>query len=202
MTNPDDLTFAFLDIETTGLDRDENYILEVAWVFTDAHFNQISEPKSFLVDQVNWELVMHQIDSSEFLTDMHKTSGLYQDLIDPEVEKTPMFDIMNAFIQDAKDHGAPTRPFRFAGYSVSFDREFLRANGWWPIIESKIAGFQMHHRILDISSIIQFFEGVGIMVPFIPNDNAHRALDDSIHAMKTVQAMGREVGIDFSYSQG
>lgn len=195
----DDCRFAFLDIETTGLDRDRNYILEVAWVFTDAYFQQISDPKSFLVGHDDWSIVLDQIDQSEFLTDMHSTSGLYRDLKDFSVEKFPMDYILTEFINDALAYGAPEIPFKFAGYSVSFDREFLRSNGWVDIIDSGSRGFQMHHRILDISSIIQFFDGAGVPVPFIPNDNAHRALDDSIHAMRTVQAMTREIGLDFSY---
>ncbi len=191
------MRFAFLDVETTGLDRVSNYILEVAWVFTDAYFQQVSEPKSFLVKQEldgDTARSFEQIDESEFLTDMHTTSGLYQDLKTPEVEKVPMSFIRDTFARDAIEQGAPATPIRFAGYSVSFDREFLRANGWYELIETKSFGFQMHHRILDISSLIQFFDGAGIDVPYIVNENAHRALDDSLHAMKTVQAMAKEVG--------
>lgn len=196
MTAADDHHFAFLDIETTGLDRSGNYILEIAWVFTDAWFNQISVPKSFLVDN-GPEIVtaLGQIESSEFLTNMHTTSGLYQDLTDPSHPRMKMSDILDLFVEDALEHGAESIPFRFAGYSVSFDREFLRSNGWYELIETKSLGFQMHHRILDISSLIQFFEGAGVPVPFIVNDNAHRALDDALHAMKTVQAMAGECAI-------
>lgn len=197
MIEPDDHHFAFLDIETTGLDRSSNYILEVAWVFTDAWFNQISVPKSFIVDQtrVHEDFVMGQIDASEFLTNMHKTSGLYADLTNPAVPKMRMSDILGVFVEDALQHGAERIPFRFAGYSVSFDREFLRTNGWYELIETKSLGFQMHHRILDISSLIQFFEGAGVRVPVIENKNAHRALDDALHAMKTVQAMVGECAL-------
>lgn len=197
MISADDYRFAFLDIETTGLDRDENYILEVAWVFTDAHFQQVSEPKSFIVDHGPDEIdnAVAQIIESDFLMNMHGTSGLYQDILNGRGEWRSMFEIMSEFADDATAQGAPTVPIRFAGYSVSFDREFLRSNGWWPLIEAKTLGFQMHHRILDISSLIQFFEASGRQVPFIENPNAHRALDDSIHAMRTVQEMSREISL-------
>lgn len=196
MSHRDDVRFAFLDIETTGLDRDLNYILEIGWVFTDAYFQQISEPKSFLVDHDgSWGSVIRQIEESEFLTNMHTESGLYQDILDERVEKTAMVDILSAFVDDAVDNGAPTIPFRFAGYSVSFDREFLRSNGWHSLIETDALGFQMHHRILDISSLLQFFDGIGLQVPYIDNANAHRAINDSIHAMKTVQSMALDMGL-------
>lgn len=197
ISHRDDVRFAFLDIETTGLDRKNNYILEVAWLFTDAYFQQVSEPKSFIVDhdERDFERAIQQIDESPFLTNMHGVSGLYDDLKDPEVEKTPMLDILAEFIMDARDHGAPEIPFRFAGYSVSFDREFLAEHGWYNLINSSVLGMQMHHRILDISSMIQLFEGAGRDVPFIVNDNAHRGLDDSIHAMRTVQEMAKAIGL-------
>ena len=33
------MTYCFLDLETTGLEPDADTILEIAWVFTDKHFN-------------------------------------------------------------------------------------------------------------------------------------------------------------------
>ena len=192
---PDDCRYAVLDCETTGLDRDGNYILEISWLFIDAWFRQLSEPRSYMVKltPAQYDEAIEQIDENVYVKKMHIDSGLYDDLEDDAVEKIPMHEILDAFVEDALAHGADRIPFKFAGYSVSFDREFLRANGWYDLIESKRLGFQMHHRILDISSILQFFEGSLLDVPYIENENAHRALNDVIHSMQTLQAMRRSV---------
>jgi len=179
--------YAFLDIETTGLVPNENYVLEVAWVLTDYRFEPISEPKTFLVFQPNPELVFSQIDNSDFLTNMHKTSGLY-DALSTDLS-LPMYQILDEFIQDAVDHGAQTEDVKLAGYSISFDRDFLKAHGWYDLFESKVLPFQMHHRIMDISSNIQMWDAADRAVPHVVNQNAHRALDDAVHAMLTAQAM-------------
>jgi oligoribonuclease (3'-5' exoribonuclease) len=195
VSHRDDCRYAIIDCETTGLDPEGNHVIEVAWLFVDAYFQQISDPLSFIVSlsDDDYQEAIQQIEESEFLTDMHSTSRLLQDLLAPDVETTPMSEIVEAFVADAKMYGAGLIPFKFAGYSVSFDREFLRFNGWRDLIESDVYGFQMHHRIMDISSVIQFFNGVNIPVPYIENENAHRALDDVIHSMRTLQAMARSV---------
>ena len=194
-SHPDDCRYAVTDCETTGLDRDGNYILEISWVFADAWFRQISEPRSYMVKlpPAQYDEAIEQIEGNGFVKKMHIDSGLYDDLEDDDVEKTPMHEILDALVADALEHGADRVPFKFAGYSVSFDREFLRSNGWYDLIESNRRGFQMHHRILDISSIIQFFDGALLDVPYIENENAHRALNDVLHSLKTLQALAHSV---------
>jgi hypothetical protein len=53
--------------------------------------------------------------------------------------------------------------------------------------------FQMHHRIMDISSNIQMWDAADRDVPYVVNENAHRALDDAMHAMKVAQTMRDEI---------
>ncbi|UDL16496.1 exonuclease [Microbacterium phage Zooman] len=194
-TYPDDCRYAVIDCETTGLDRDGNYILEVSWLFIDAWFRQVSQPQSYMVKLPpgHYEDAIADIEANGFVKKMHIDSGLYDDLEDDSVEKIPMHEILDIFVEDALANGADRMPFKFAGYSVSFDREFLRVNGWFDLIESNRLGFQMHHRILDISSILQFFEGSHLDIPYIENENAHRALNDVVHSMQTLQALSRSV---------
>jgi oligoribonuclease (3'-5' exoribonuclease) len=186
--------FAFLDVETTGLSPSANYVLEVAWVLTDNKFNQISEPRTYLVDHIHNPDVLRQIQKSSFLMNMHMTSGLYQDLEAAEAEDVfSMEMILDAFIADALEHGAPEDYVRLAGYSVDFDRNMLKAHGWYELFETGEYPFQMHHRIMDISSNIQMWEAADRQVPYVVNENAHRALDDALHAMKVAQAMRDEI---------
>jgi len=186
--------FAFLDVETTGLDPVDNYVLEVAWQFTDDRFNPIGEGQSWIVDHgLREPTVAAQIRDSAFITNMHSESGLLLDLANPSVPKLRMDDILDAFVDSALDVGAANDQVRLAGYSVSFDREFLRENGWRDLFESKALGFQMHHRILDLSSVIQMFEAADREVPSTYNENPHRALDDALDALEKAQLMAREI---------
>jgi oligoribonuclease (3'-5' exoribonuclease) len=186
--------FAFLDVETTGLDPVDNYVLEVAWQFTDSRFNPIGENRSYIVDHgLEEPNVAAQIRGSEFITKMHSESGLLKDLANQDVLKLRMDDILDAFAVSALEVGAANDQVRLAGYSVSFDREFLRENGWRDLFESKFFGFQMHHRILDLSSVIQLFEAADREVPSTWNNNPHRALDDALDALEKAQLMAREI---------
>ena len=195
--------FAFTDVETTGLDPQGNFILEVAWRLTDYRFEPLSEPKTFIVEHgLRWPEVAQQIRDSEFLTNMHQTSGLLGDLSNPEVEKTWMEDIVDAFVLDALNVGAATDMVRFAGYSVSFDREFLRAHWWKNLIETKDYGFQMHHRIMDLSSVIQMWQAADLQEPSTWNDNPHRALDDALDSLAKAQAFRDELSMLKAYFGG
>lgn len=183
--------FAFLDCETTGLKPAECHVLEVAWVLTDKHFRQLSEPKTFLVELgLDWDDAVAQVSASESLTAMHTESDLWADLHLSE-SMTLMQNIKTAFIDDVdkvRAEGA-SGGVRLAGYSVSFDREFLRNNGWAEEFSDDGSGFRFHHRILDLSSVIQMFEAAGRSVPFIGNDNPHRALDDALNSWKRAKAI-------------
>lgn len=186
--------FAFLDCETTGLSPRDNHILEVAWVFTDYQFNVLSRsPQSYIVDHGEDEAeVAQQIKDSPFITNMHSESGLLRELADPEALKLPMEKILDTFIQDVKFLGLQDDQVRLAGYSVSFDREFLRHNGWGSVFnEDSSADFHMHHRILDLSSVIQLYAAAGrdVPVPAVQNANPHRALDDALDALHVAQGM-------------
>ncbi len=188
--------FAFLDVETTGLEPENNYVLEVAWQLTNMHFEPLSRPKSAIVDQEtteDWTEVFRQIDASPFLTNMHTESGLLEELRNGPGVPRPMGEILDTFVRDAINVGATTDQVRLAGYSVSFDREFLKANGWWDLFEAKTLGFQMHHRILDLSSNIQLYQAAGRQVPSTYNSNPHRALDDALDALDLAQLMKEDL---------
>lgn len=179
--------FSFIDTETTGLSPEEDFILEVAWVLTDEKFNQISEPKTFLINQEDEAAASARVEANPFVLSMHRTSGLWADMaVKPGVS---LEYTMNEYVKDVDSVRSSEDVVRFAGYSVSFDKEFLRANGWRRLMETKELSFQLHHRNMDISSNIQLFEAADLEVPYVENENAHRALDDAMHAMKVAQAM-------------
>ena len=49
------MTYCFLDIETTGLDPRRDLMLEISWLFTDSRFNVTYMPRTFLVEQDDWQ---------------------------------------------------------------------------------------------------------------------------------------------------
>lgn len=183
--------FSFIDVETTGLDPVDDFILEVAWVLTDEKFNQLTEPKTFLIKQDDDSAVVARLQSNPFVIKMHQKSGLWVDMaVSPGVS---LDAAMTAFVEDVEGVRSSEDMVRFAGYSVSFDKEFLRVNGWRTLLETKDLAFQLHHRIMDLSSCIQLYEAAGRQIPNTYNENPHRALEDALDALNLAQLMKEDL---------
>ena len=189
--------FCFLDTETTGLSGKKNFVLEVAWQLTDEKFNPVSTPRTFLVDHPNrWEEVFSQIHGNPFIQNMHTENGLIADLTrtDPPSDFATMGDIMHTFAVDVLSNGGASQDVRLAGYSIHFDRMMLKKNGWKELWKTKDLGFQMHHRLLDLSSVLQMYQAAGRPAPSTFNETPHRALPDALDALVLAQLMRDDIG--------
>lgn len=146
MTKP--ATLLWVDLEMTGLDPDEDRILEVAAIATDWDFNEIAT-----FEGVVWqppELLEQRFEaSSDFwdanpevrqaLTEQNR-NGKVSELIEDSLMK---------FIDDNFDSNTPTL---LAGNSIHQDRRFI--DRWWPRLSDKL-----HYRMLDVSAWKVVFNG-------------------------------------------
>ena len=158
--------YLWIDIETTGLDPDNDRIIEIGWMLSD-HTEKVGDVQSVLItpDKIAWELMQQDL----FVQEMHTKNGLIADMetfgsILPE-------DAEDQILEDLDRHelGKPI----LAGSSVHFDRSFIR--NWMPRLDRRLS-----HRHMDVSAIRMFFDSVGYhSVGEKVRPTMHRALEDA-----------------------
>jgi oligoribonuclease len=155
----------WVDLEMTGLDAENDLILEVAAVATDWDFHEIATlegvirnedmnlEERLLANSVFWDV---NPDSKKGLL---AQNGDGKDLIEIE-------DDLLAFIDE---HFEPETPVLLGGNSIHMDRRFIVSH--WPRLDARL-----HYRMLDVSAWKVVFEGKFKKKFAKPQE--HRALGD------------------------
>jgi oligoribonuclease len=180
-----DRILLFLDLETTGLDPARDSIIEVAWAFTDEAFNVIGEPRTFLVEPKSWDALFDALRAREVVREMHKASGLFEELTNEETVGTHhVAEVLEGEIRALPAHTS----LHLAGYSVHFDRSFLERNSFGFCLDL------IHHRHLDLSSVKLLLDAVGVAYVTPINGNPHRALADVIDSIEQARIFAAQLG--------
>lgn len=128
----------WIDCEMTGLNPDSDVLLEVAALVTDAELNILGDGVDVVIRPEPEAL--RQMGS--FVTDMHRSSGLLDEL-DGGVElaeaQDRVLEYVRAWVPEAG--AAP-----LAGNSVHADRAFLRV-GMPALVR------HLHYRLIDVSTL-------------------------------------------------
>ncbi len=133
-----DDNLVWIDLEMTGLNPDQDRIIEMAVIITDAHLNVLAEGPVLTVHQK--DIVLNAMD--EWNTRQHGGSGLIDrvrrsTLSEAEAEAT-MLEFIARFVD--------ARQSPMCGNSICQDRRFLYRH--MPRLEA-----YFHYRNLDVSSI-------------------------------------------------
>jgi oligoribonuclease len=161
------MLYLWIDLETTGLDPDNDRILEVGWFLSNG-FEQITAEQSVIItpDKIAWELMQQDL----FVQTMHTENDLIKD----------MEYFGTILVEDAEDQileelsREEDQLFILAGASVHFDRGFIR--NWMPRLERKLS-----HRHLDVSALKLFFDEMGYKsISERDTPTKHRALEDVV----------------------
>lgn len=154
----------WIDLEMTGLDPDNDYIIEIATIVTDADLNIIAEGPT---------MAIHQPDSAldamdEWCTNQHGKSGLTQRVKDSTINEREAEQRTIEFLLEHVDKGASP----ICGNSIGQDRRFLYRH--MPELESFF-----HYRNLDVSTIKEIARRWRPEVlDGVQKKGSHLALDD------------------------
>lgn len=177
--------YAFLDIETTGLDEDTDSIIEIAWTFTDERFKVIGPERSILVEPRGWDSFWQALRERPMVHEMHEKSGL----LDALTHGTPEhLDAVGELLLRDLDALPAHTSLHLAGYSVHFDREFLQANGFRRMLAE-----HFHHRHLDLSATKLLLSSAGVPFTQPENDTPHRALNDVRHSIEQARLLASQL---------
>ena len=167
--------YLWIDIETTGLDPEKDYIMEIAWFVTDNQLMKLTEGKTSMVSH-DLSLIANRLTMNPFVLEMHQTSGLYENYIWAHEGQGNMLlieDLEEQILQSIEVvNNGWDETVMLAGASVHFDRGFLVRD--MPRLFDMLS-----HRQLDTSSIRLMMKACGVDYMSVVKDRvAHRALDD------------------------
>ena len=128
----------WLDMEMTGLDPNQNVVIEVAVVITDSELNILAESPSYAILQPDTELT--KMDKWNVST--HTRSGLLERIASSGIE---LAEAEKQILKLLKKHVAKgSSPL--CGNTIHQDRKFMVL--YMPILEE-----YLHYRNIDVSSI-------------------------------------------------
>ncbi|EDM27234.1 oligoribonuclease [Lentisphaera araneosa HTCC2155] len=158
----------WIDMEMTGLDPDENRILEIAILITDHKLDIIDRfhavirtPKAILDGMDEWN------------TRTHTSNGLVKEAVNGRFIQEVEIDLLNL----ADKHFANKQIF-LCGSSLSLDRMFIEK--FMPSFAKKL-----HYRIVDVSSWKAIFQTF-LDLRFHKQD-AHRAMNDIEESLRELK---------------
>ena len=128
----------WIDLEMTGLDTDNDSILEIATVVTDAHLEVLAEGPELAI--------RHPLQRLEAMDDwnrnQHRKSGLWARVLEQGVSMQEAEERTLAFLTDWVPAGASP----MCGNSICQDRRFLHRQ--MPALQQ-----HFHYRSIDVSTI-------------------------------------------------
>lgn len=169
--NPKNLVW--IDMEMTGLSPDEDRILEIASIVTDADLNILAQGPVIAISQPLSRL----IEMDEWNTRTHTQSGLIARVRESNVNEAQAeaetLDFVKQFV--------PANESPLSGNSVCQDRRFLYR--YMPELEN-----YLHYRNLDVSSINELVQRWRPeLIGGFKKRNKHQALDDIMESIEELK---------------
>jgi oligoribonuclease len=157
---------AWMDIETSGLEPETGYPLEVALAITNDSFDILARDSWV----ISWGVPALKSLTSTPVLKMHTESGLWNDV---EQSMLPARGVENMMIDLYQS--VTNDPWPLAGSSVQFDRMWLRK--WFPRFNNLL-----HYRCIDVSSFKELNNRTHFTTPWQKRE-AHRAMPDLLESI-------------------
>ncbi|SDK70418.1 oligoribonuclease [Cryobacterium psychrotolerans] len=161
----------WIDCEMTGLDLDNDELVEIAVVITDFDLNLIGPGLDIVIKPDASALA----NMGDFVRDMHTSSGLINEIPNGVSVAEAEFQVLEYILQFIPaEQKAP-----LAGNSIGTDRAFLTR--YMPRLDK-----QLHYRNVDVSSIKElarrWYPRAYFNAP--AKDGGHRALADILESIR------------------
>lgn len=154
----------WIDLEMTGLDSANDYIIEIATIVTDPYLHEVASGPELVIGQTR-----HVMDSmDEWNTKQHGESGLVAKVLESAISNAEAERQTLDFLANHSIAGASP----MCGNSICQDRRFLAR------LMPDLEGY-FHYRNLDVSTlkILAQSWAAGVAEEF-NKASSHRALDD------------------------
>lgn len=153
----------WVDLEMTGLDAQNDVILEIAAEITDFSFKTLASYEARISQKR--DLVLKRMQANIWWKDFPGNRDDFLNNLDkgtkPEVVEQDMIALLDKHFGD--------QPAILAGNSIYNDRMFIKR--WMPNLD-----LRLHYRMLDVSSLKIVMQGKYGVV--FEKNEAHRAFDD------------------------
>ncbi|MEP7205155.1 MAG: oligoribonuclease [Candidatus Saccharibacteria bacterium] len=155
----------WVDLEMTGLEANDDLILEVAAVVTDWDFKEIATFEGIVKNE---DLVLSErLALNAIFWDANPASR--DGLMAQNQHGKPLAQIEQELLAFLDQNFEAGKPVLLAGNSIHMDRRFISAQ--WPVLDARL-----HYRMLDVSAWKVVFEGKYKQKFAKPEE--HRALGD------------------------
>lgn len=170
MTNSSD-RLVWIDCEMTGLDLDNDELVEIAVVITDFDLNLIGPGLDIVIKADDSALA----NMGDFVRDMHTSSGLIDEIPNGVSVAEAEYQVLEYVLKFIPAE----QKVPLAGNSIGTDRAFLAR--YMPRLDK-----QLHYRNVDVSSIKElarrWYPRVYFNAP--SKDGGHRALADILESIR------------------
>ncbi len=165
----DSQNMIWLDLEMTGLDPQNDTVIEIATVVTDKNLNVLAEGPILAIHQS--EAILSRMD--DWNQKQHGGSGLIQRVRDSAVDEAAAEQITLEFLRT----WVPSKTSPMCGNSICQDRRFLYR------CMPKLEAF-FHYRNLDVSTIKELAaRWAPELKDSFKKSNNHLALDDILESI-------------------
>ncbi len=162
----------WIDLEMTGLDPNEDRILEVAAIATDWDFTEIATYEA--VTKVDADLMKTRM-VGEF---WDKYAAVREALVAQNENGKKGLAVEDELLAFIDEHFGADERIILAGNSIHQDRKFIENE--WPRLNARL-----HYRMLDVSAWKVVFEGK--YRKKFAKPEAHRALEDTRGSIMELQ---------------
>ncbi len=153
----------WMDCEMTGLDPQQDTILEASAIITDDKLNVIAQLGPLVIHHTAAQLAA----MNTWCKKQHKTSGLTQEALE---SKLTLLQAEKQLLTFIKKHSKP-QSSPLCGNSIWQDRSFLRR--YMPKVNE-----YLHYRIIDVSSFKEIIRRQHGEKALLKKKQTHRSLDD------------------------